>query len=182
MLNKYVRTLLLGAGLWYLGEGMLGPLFTIFAQRMGGDILDITGAWAAYLFAMGALTICSGFFSDRINKRKIMVLGYALNALFTFGYVLVDSPLKLFLVQIGLGLASALATPTYDALYAAHENKKQDGMAWGLADGMPHLVTGAAILIGGVVVSAYSFTVLFVVMGCVQIVATLYQARILLYR
>lgn len=32
-----------------LGEGMPDPLFAVFAQRIGGKILDITWAWAIQL-------------------------------------------------------------------------------------------------------------------------------------
>ncbi len=42
MLSKKIKVLLYGSNLWYLGEGMLGPLFTLFAQKVGGDILSIT--------------------------------------------------------------------------------------------------------------------------------------------
>lgn len=38
--------LLWSSNLWALGEGMLGPLFAVFAQRIGGNILDITWAWS----------------------------------------------------------------------------------------------------------------------------------------
>ena len=37
-LSKHGRILLIADNLWYFGEGMLGPLFAIFAQKIGGDI------------------------------------------------------------------------------------------------------------------------------------------------
>ncbi len=178
-LDEPLKVLLIGSGLWYLGEGMFGPLLAVFTERLGGDILEITWAWAAYLLTAGILTILFGRISDKIGKERLMISGYAVNALFTFGYLLVDSPSKLFFVQIGLGLATALATPTWDALYARFEDKKYDGEEWGVADGMPHIVTGIAVIIGGLLLIYTSFTTLFVIMGCIQIVATLYQARII---
>lgn len=179
-LNKKLRVLLNGGNIWFLGEGMLGPLFAIFAERIGGDILDISWAWATYLIVAGLLYIVIGEITDRYdNKEKIMVLGYALNALFTFGYLLVSSPWHLFLVQAGLGLAAAMATPTWDALYAKHEDRRHDGYQWGLAGGMAQVITGLAIVLGGYIVSYASFTALFLFMGVVQVIATIYQAQIL---
>jgi hypothetical protein len=40
------RLLLWISNLWSFGEGMLGPLFAVFAQHVGGNVLDITWAWA----------------------------------------------------------------------------------------------------------------------------------------
>jgi MFS family permease len=182
MINKRVKTLLYGSNLWYFGAGMLGPLFAVFAERIGGDILEISWAWATYLIVTGILVIFVGKISDeKISKERLMVVGYALNALFTFGYLLVSSPIHLFLVQAGLGVASALAMPTWESLYAKYEDKRHDGYEWGLAGGEGYILTGIAMVIGGLVVNYLSFKILFITMGTVQIIATVYQSRILKY-
>lgn len=179
-MNFPERILLNGSNLWYLGEGMLGPLFAVFAERVGGDILDIAWAWATYLIVTGVLTIVFGKLSDHsLHKDKLMVAGYALNALCTFSYLLVDTPMQLLIVQLGLGVASAMATPTWNALYAKRMSRKKDGFLWGLADGQAQIITGFSMIAGGIIVSYGSFTHLFIIMGCVQVAATAYQARIL---
>ena len=92
-LNRHIKNLLYSGNLWYFGEGMLGPLFAVFTEKVNGDILDITWAWATYLIIAGLLYIVVGKLTDKYdNKEKIMVLGYALNALFTFGYLFVSAP------------------------------------------------------------------------------------------
>jgi predicted MFS family arabinose efflux permease len=180
MLNQNMKILLYGANIWYLGEGMLGPLVAVFTERIGGDILDISWALAIYLAVTGLVTIFVGKISDQNRiQEKLMVLGYGLNALFTFGYLFVASTSSLFLIQAGLGIASALATPTWEALYAKHENRKHGGYLWGLAEGEANLITAVAIIMGGLLIKYFSFTALFVSMGCIQVVATIYQARIL---
>ncbi len=179
-LNRGILALLIGANIWYFAEGMLGPLFAIFTEKIGGDILEITWAWAIYLVVTGVLYIFVGKITDgKYNKAKIMVAGYALNALLTFGYLLVSSPWHLFILQAGLGVAAALATPTWNALYSEYENRKHDGYAWGLAGGEEQIITGIAIVVGGLIVNYLSFTVLFIVMGIIQVIATIYQAKIL---
>lgn len=179
-MNRIERLLLYGSNLWYLGEGLLGPLFAVFAEKIGGDILDIAWAWAIYMVVTGVMNIVLGKLSDtRFNKARMMVWGYALNALCTFGYLLVDRPLTLFIVQAGLGLASAMATPTWNALYAANESKRKAGFLWGLADGEAQIITGVSAVLGGLIVTFWSFTALFTIMGVIQVVATVYQARIL---
>jgi MFS family permease len=177
--HKKERILLWSSNLWALGEGLFGPLFAVFAQRIGGNILDITWAWAIYLGMTGVLAIVFGRVSDRIwqwcGRERLLVAGYALNALCTFGYILVERPLHLFLVQAGLGVALALSNPTWSALYARYSpGEKEAGFAWGLVAGGQNLILAVAIIVGGYVVSTYSFSALFIAMGTIQVIATLY--------
>lgn len=179
-MNRKIKILLYGANLWYLGEGMLGPFLAIFAQRIGGSVLDISWAWAIYLIVQGVLSTFAGKYSDgKISKEKMMTAGYALNAIFTFGYLFVSSPMQLFFIQAGLGVAAAISTPTWNALYAKHEDRKHDGYTWGIASGESEIITGVAIVIGGLIINYYSFFALFIIMGVIQIIATIYQAKIL---
>lgn len=178
--SRIERSLLYGSNIWYLGEGMFGPLFAVFTERIGGDVLDIVWAWAAFLIVSGSFYIFVGTYVDgRFDKRKVMVLGYALNAAFTFTYLLVATPLGLLLVQVGLGFAGALATPTWNALYSQNEDRRRVVYKWGLADGAASIITGIAVVIGGFIVTTFSFTTLFVVMGVIQSVAAVYQSRII---
>lgn len=170
---------MVGSNIWYLGEGMLGPLFAIFGEKIGGSVLDISWAWATYLIVVGVLVIYIGKLSDHIGKEKLMISGYALNAVFTFAYLLISTPAHLFIVQAGLGVAAALSIPTWMSLYAKYEDKRHDGYTWGVAAGLNRIITGVAIIIGGLVVTYLSFTVLFLIMGTVQVIATIYQALIL---
>jgi predicted MFS family arabinose efflux permease len=178
--GKISLLLLYSSSAWYFGEGMIAPFFSIFTQHVGGDILDITWVWATYLIVAGGFTIVIGKLSDsRFSKARLVVAGYALNALFTFGYLLVAETWQLFIVQVGLGFASALATPTWNALYAQHHGDLDSGLMWGISDGQEQIVTGVATIIGGLIIARLSYTTLFVLMGCIQTAAAIYLAQIL---
>lgn len=171
--------MLAGASFWWLGEGLFGPLFAIFAGRVGGNILDISWAWAIYLLVTGVLEMFIGRISDKIGHAKLMVMGYALNAVFTFGYLFIHNTTGLFIVQAGLGVSLALADPTWDALYAKYEDRRRGGYIWGLEHGIEEIITGVSIFLGGLIVAYFSFTVLFLVMGLIQTIGAIYQAKIL---
>lgn len=177
-MNKYLKNLLLGAWIWYFGAGLFGPLYAVFAEKIGGDILDITGAYALFLIIVGVLSIYVGRISDRYSKKKLMIFGYLLNAIATFGYLLVDGPLKLFVVQGLLGVSAALASPTWDSLFSVHLEKKHIGQQWGLYEGGPSIIMGIALLIGGFILTRFNFQTLFIIMGTVQIIATIVQFQI----
>jgi MFS family permease len=173
------RILLWGSNLWLFADGMLGPLFAVFSQKVGGNVLDISWAWAVYIGVTGVFVIIVGSVSDRVSKEKLLVAGYALTAVFTFCYLLVSKPIHLLLVQAGLGLALGLSNPTWFALYDLHTHPEHKGFFWGLEDGMGKMITALSILIGGVIVRYGSFRMLFIIMGTIQALAALYQAQLL---
>lgn len=180
MLTRQTKILLRGDYLMVFGTGLLGPLFAVFTQKIGGDILDISWVWATYLIVTGIMIVVIGKISDRkIAKEKFVVAGFALSAILTFGYLLVSAPLHLFFLQFGLGIATAISYPTWDALYAQYEDKKHAGYAWGLVDRGEQIIPGIAILIGGLIVRFFSFQALFIVMGLVQTTGAIYQVKIL---
>lgn len=177
-MNKNEKILLWSSNIWMFGDGLLGPLFAIFAAGIGGSIFDITTAWAIFMIVTGVLTVLVGKWADQIGHEKLLIAGYALNALFTFAYLFVDSTVALFLVQAGLGVSLALANPTWAALYDRYSNDNKDGAIWGAAYGQANIATGIAALIGGLVVTYFSFKVLFLVMGILQVMATLLQLKL----
>ena len=179
-LSKFSRILLIASSLWYFGEGLFGPLFAIYAEKIGGDILDITWAWATYLVVTGLFYVLVGRLLNASKyKKQVMIGGYALNALLTFGYIFVHNTKSLFLIQVGLGIAEALSTPIWDSLFASNMEDTENTFHWGLATGHTHFISGIAIAIGGLIAHYISFDALFIVMGCIQLVATLVQASIL---
>jgi MFS family permease len=173
------KILLYGSNIWSFADGMFAPFLAVFTQRIGGSILDISWAWAIYLIVTGVCVILIGRYSDRHSKEKIMISGYALTALFTFGYLLVHTPIQLFIIQGGLGIALALCNPTWYALYGKYSSPESAGMTWGLADGEGKILVGIAIIMGGFIVKTFSFETLFIIMGSIQVIATLYLMRIL---
>jgi MFS family permease len=179
MINKKERTLLFSNNLWYLSEGMLGPLFGVFCAKFNSSPLDISWVWALYLISVGVVVIGLGYISDFIYKEKLLVLGYALQTVFTFCYIFVSSKQQLALLQICLGVSGGLSTTTWYVLYARYEDKTHEGLTWGLANGLASIYTGVALLTGGLIIAYGSFELLFFIMGVVQFMATIYVSKLL---
>jgi MFS family permease len=178
-MSRQERILLWSSNLWNIGAGLLGPLFAVFAQQVGGDVLSITWVWGVYMLSMGFFVVVIGKVTDRIrNKARLVLAGYILNALCTFAYLWVDSPSDLFVVQLGLGLAIALSAPGWNALYDRYSGDgRRDGWVWGLSSGYEKMATGVGVIAGGYIVAATSFKTLFICMGVLQVLACLIQAR-----
>lgn len=179
MLSKTESILLWSSNLWGLGLGMLGPLYAVFAQEVGGNILELTWVYAVYLVVMGIGVISLGRVGDRVGHERLLVFGRLLGTVATFGYLFVGSVFTLFIVQILIGLATALSEPSWYALYDRYSGDgDSDGYVWGLSAGLWYMAQGIGLLIGGYIVALFSFDMLFITMGTVVAISTVYQIRI----
>jgi len=177
------RILLIASSLWFFGEGLFSPLFAVFSEKIGGDILEVTWALSLYLCLTGILYIVFGKLLRKSKyKEYFLILGYLLNTLLTFSYIFIHTSHQLLLLQVGLAIAEALSTPIWDALFAKYLEKSDDSLFWGIAGGHSQLVSGIAIALGGLVIYYFSFNLLFIMMGCIQAFATLVQTRLLFLR
>lgn len=177
LMNNKERVLLLSGNLWTLGAGMLGPLFAVYSQKIGGSILDISWVYSVYLIVSGLAAILVGKVADMVPKRQILILGFFLSSLSSFGYLIANTQLKLLLVQCGIGLSAALINPTWYALFSENENRHRDGFLWGVMNGTSYIVTGIAIILGGLIVKTFSFPALFVTMGTIELLSTIWLLR-----
>jgi predicted MFS family arabinose efflux permease len=170
------KILLIASSLWFFGEGLFTPLFAVFSEKIGGDILDVTWALSLYLVLTGSLYILFGKLLRRSKYKELaLILGYVLNTVFTFCYILIHNSSQLLFLQIGLAIAEALSTPIWDSLFAKYLETSDDSLFWGIAGGHSQLVSGIAIAIGGLVIYYFSFDLLFIMMGSIQAIATVIQ-------
>lgn len=172
-MSKQEKHLLWASNLWYLSEGLLGPLFAVYTQRLGGNILDVSWAWAVYLIVSGFATMYVGkIATTKKRQQRFVLLGYAMTTLLTVIFLFINAPWQLVLVQIGLGFAQALATPTWFALYANVETQSSAGDMWGRMQGQSSMFTAAALIVGGLIATEFGFEVLFSLMAVVHATAT----------
>lgn len=172
-MSRQEKHLLWASNLWYLSEGLLGPLFAVYTQRLGGNILDVSWAWAVYLVVSGLATMYVGKIAQtKVRQQTFVLIGYILTTLLTIAFLFITAPWQLMLVQVGLGLAQALATPTWFALYANVETQSSAGTLWGRMQGQSSMFTAAALVVGGIIATQYGFEVLFSLMALVHAAAT----------
>ena len=164
-MNRILKTLLEADGFFILAAGLLGPIYAIFVERIGGNILDAGGAYAAFALASGTLLFLISRWEDHIkHKEKIVVLGYGLGSVGILGYLFISSPIHLFVVQAILGVAEAIIYPAYDALYSVCLDRGKFASEWGLYESMRAIITAIAALSGAFVAELFGFNSLFMIM------------------
>ncbi|MFC1454564.1 MFS transporter [Candidatus Undinarchaeota archaeon] len=177
---KRVLKLLLETDILFTAAlGFLGPIYAIFVGSIGGDILDASGAWAAFTFTTGILILLISKMEDKIkDKKKLIFSGYLLKSVAIAGYYFIAAPIHLFLVQIVLGMSEAISVPAYDYLYSKSIDSKKGASQWGLWEGFYNISIAISALIGGVIVTIYGFKILFVLMFLLSLIGLFNAARL----
>ena len=172
---------LLGASLLAnFADSLFGPLYAVYVQNIGGGVLDIGNSIAIYSITTGVLIIVFGKISDFLSKELLIVLGFALGALGTLSYLIIQTPTQLYLLQIFFALSTALISAPFQAIFAQHINAEKSGLMWALQGGGSKILAGIGILIGTFITYRYGFTAMFLIVFSLQICATLLLTKVFL--
>jgi MFS family permease len=175
LFNKALRILLITNGLVLLAGAMLGPIYALFIENIGGDLLDASLTGGFFALAAGITTLIAGKFADK-NKRDelIVAFGYAVMGLGFLLYIFVNSIWFLFGVQILIGFAEAFYSPAFDALYSKHITKKKAGREWGAWESINYFSIAIGAAIGGLIASNFGFTSIFAIMSALCFISAIY--------
>ena len=163
-MHKILKILITSSMFYNFTAGMIGPIYAIFAQKIGGDIFVASSAIAVYTFVIGVLILIFGRIEDRLDKKKVFIVGRAINVVGIAGYLFVSSPMDLFLVQGILGVAIAMMNPTFEALYSRGLRKGHEAFEWSVWEGSINIMLSVAAITGGFVAAVFGFQTLFIMM------------------
>ena len=173
--NRAINILLATNGLVLVAAAMLGPIYALFVEEVGGDLFDASSAFGIFAFTAGMATLLSGEVADRIKEKKyIVALGYIIIGTGFFSYLLVDSIVSLFAVQVIIGLGEAIYAPAFDAVYSRHLDGKKFGREWGAWEAMNYFTTAIGAISGGLLVMFFGFHTMFFAMGFFCLLSALY--------
>ncbi len=175
LFNKALRILLVTNGLVLLAGAMLGPIYALFVEEIGGNLLDASLTGGFFALAAGITTLIAGKYADKSKRDEIIVAwGYIVMGIGFFLYTLVDSIWFLFGVQVVIGFAEAFYSPAFDALFSKHITKKKAGREWGAWESMNYFAVAVGSVIGGLIVTSFGFNTLFILMSLLCFVSAGY--------
>lgn len=166
-----MKVLISSSAFYNFTVGMFGPIYALFATNIGGDILTAGTAIAVYSGVIGVLLFIFGRIEDKVDKKKIFIIGRIVNVVGTAGYLFVANPVDLFIVQAILGIALAMMDPSFQSLYSRGLRKGHEASEWSMWEGTVYIVLAFAAVIGGVVATLFGFKALFAVMTATSIVS-----------
>ena len=163
LFNKAIKILLVTNGFILIAGAMLGPIYALFVEKIGGDLLDASYAFGVFALAAGITTFISGRYADRIKENElIVVLGYGIMGIGFLGYTLVNSIWSLLVIQIIIGLGEAIYVPVFDALYSKHLDSQKSGRVWGAWEAINYFATAFGAVAGGFLVTFFGFNTMFI--------------------
>lgn len=173
--NRALRILLFTNALVLIAAAMLGPIYALFVEKVGGDLLDASLTGGVFALAAGVTTLVAGRYSDKLRMERIIILiGYFLMGVGFLLYIVVNSTFSLLLVQALLGFAGAFYSPSFDALYSRHICICKAGREWGMWEAMNYFTAAIGAVVGGFIVSWFGFNALFALMALLCFVSVIY--------
>lgn len=163
--NLFYKVLIASFSLSTFAEGIILPIYAIFVQKIGGDILDAGYAMGLFLITTGILTalVHRTTWSPRA-RIFLMVFGWAVWLVGIGSYLFISNIWTLFLAQILSATGDAIADPVFEVELVDHTDEELKEYEWGLFDGSKDIVDGIAAILGGIVVSAFGFRVMIYAM------------------
>ncbi len=161
------HVLLLSYVISTFSEGVILPVYAIFVQGIGGNVLDAGIAMGIFLAFDGIFTF---FIHNKKKKRthkqriKIMIEGWFVWLVGISFYLVISNKWTLFAAQIFIALGNALADPVYDEEFSDNASKLDPEKEWGLFEGGKSIVGGISAVAGGAIVAVFGFNVLIYTM------------------
>lgn len=159
--NRLYKLLVISYALSTFAEGIIAPIYAIFVQKIGGDILEATGAVATFLIVSGIATILihRSRWSQR-HRKALMISGWLIWMFGIVMYLFIANIAMLFVAQVFIALGNATANPAFDAELDDHTDSTIKSYEWGLFEALQDILGGLAALAGGIIVTLFSFRVL----------------------
>ena len=68
-MKKWLKVLLVADFFMLVGTGMFAPIYAVFVQKIGGDMLDAGWAWACFALTSGVLMYLIGCWEDKTKHQ-----------------------------------------------------------------------------------------------------------------
>jgi len=174
--NRIVKYMVLSDLIFWLGWGLIGPVFAIFIldHIEGGSAIIAGFATAVYWITKSILRVPMGIVLDSCRGEKddywFMTGGLFMAALVPFGYVYATQAWHLYLLEVIHAIAMAMSLSGWSAIFSRHLDKGSEATEFGLDATSVGLGTGISAAIGGWAVTQFTFQQVFIVTGFLGLV------------
>ena len=148
-----------------LGGGIIAPLLPRYATEMGASALMLGVIVAGYAASKALLMPVIGRYSDRLGRKKFLIIGMALFSVISLGYIWATETWHLILVRILHGAAGGMIVPIARAIVADFAPRGQEGRWMGYFNASFISGMGAGPLLGGIMSDNVSVAAAFLTMG-----------------
>ncbi|MCL4404189.1 MFS transporter [Patescibacteria group bacterium] len=174
--NRVVKTMVVVDFFTNYAFGSFAPIFAVFVtNQIGGGSVEVAGfATSVYWIVKSIFQLPIAKVLDRRNGEVLafwaMFWGYFLESFVPLLYILVRTPMELYLVQALYGFLMAWAVPSWYGIFTRHVDKWRISFEWSLESVISvGLATAGAAALGGYLASRYGFQILFVAASVISL-------------
>ncbi len=179
-MNKLIKFMIYSDLIFQTGWGLINPIIAVFItdQITGADVAVVGIAATIYLVVQSIIQIPISHYIDskkgEFDDYRIMIVGSVLLASSAFLYIFAKEIWHVYLIQIVGGIGAGLSYPGWVAIFTRHIDKNREGFEWSFYSTLVNLGTALTAAIGGLAANAFGYKYLFLTVGILSIIGTLF--------
>lgn len=178
-MNKLASLLLVSSSLLTFAAEMLTPVYAVFAEEIGGDLLTAGIAYSLFWISGGIfIYLMSKVEEKEKDLGKYIFTGYTLQSIGFLAMIFISEPIHLFIVEVIFGVGSAIATPAYDGMFSKLLGDNVVS-GWGTWEAVTYLTMGASSAFGGYIAQFMGFKALLIFIFAISMIATTLSYKIM---
>jgi len=169
-MNKSLKLLLTINSIFVIAGNLLGPLYAVYIEGLGGSIAVVSATWSVMLLTTTLVNFALIRYGDRIKEHEyFLIAGFILRAVTWTGFIFASNIAGIIILQIILGLGEAVGSTGFDAIFAEHLDKSSHIRDYAVWKTVSNIIAALATLMGGFVVASYGFRPMFYFMAVIAI-------------
>lgn len=175
--NSKLLVLLISHSFFWLATNLISPFLSIFLLSTipGMTLSEVGIASMIFFLAFGLLEPLMGALSDRLTGLKddvfLLIFGYLLRGGLFILFAFATTTWHIYMFQLFLGLARAIASPSDKVLFAHYLGKGKHATMWGADESLVNLSAAIGAGFGGYFITVYGFQNLLVITGILTVIA-----------
>ncbi|MFH1253654.1 MAG: MFS transporter [Candidatus Uhrbacteria bacterium] len=177
--NIVVKFLIISDIVLVGARGLLAPIFAIFAIGVipEATIETIGIATTIYLVSKSIFQVPAAALMDKIKGERddflMLIIGSFISAILPLFYLVMRTPLELYIIQFFIGVSYAFMFPSYMAIFTRHIDRDKEGVEWGAYFTLVDLGAALAAAIGGVLAVSVGFNWVIIITSAATFLGTL---------
>jgi EmrB/QacA subfamily drug resistance transporter len=161
----------------FLDGSVVNVALPTIGRELGGGFSTLQWVLDGYLLTLSALLLLGGALGDRYGRRRVFVLGLVVFTLASLGCGLAPTSLGLVIARVVQGIGGALLIPGSLALIDGIIHAEDRGRAIGTWAGMTGVASAIGPFLGGWLVDAVSWRLVFFINFPIAIAAVIATLR-----
>ena len=153
----------LGSSLALVDATVVNIALPAIGRDLHAGVTGLTWTVNAYTLTLAALILLGGSLGDSLGRRKVFLAGVVLFGMASLGCAIAPSMVALVIARAVQGIGGAMLTPGSLAIIQATFRSEDRARAIGAWSGLGGVAAAVAPLLGGWLVSAWSWRLIFLI-------------------